>query len=94
MPLCLRPAGMHLVDTCANLRLGVVEAREMSNQVVKVRREALAACMTCPICKKLLEEATTISECLHTCELQLCVGCLECLSFQFHDMGFSCFGLL
>ncbi|XP_061994996.1 E3 ubiquitin protein ligase DRIP2-like [Rosa rugosa] len=37
-----------------------------SNQVVKVKREKLEACMTCPMCKELFEEATTISECLHT----------------------------
>ena len=42
--------------------------REMANQVVRVRREAIAACMTCPLCNKLLRDATTISECLHTCE--------------------------
>ncbi|KAK7396408.1 hypothetical protein VNO78_17400 [Psophocarpus tetragonolobus] len=38
----------------------------MSNQVVKVRRDTIAACMTCPLCNKLFREATTISECLHT----------------------------
>lgn len=37
-------------------------------QVVKVKRKLLVACMTCPICHKLLRDATTISECLHTCE--------------------------
>lgn len=26
------------------------------------------ACMTCPLCNKLFRDATTISECLHTCE--------------------------
>jgi hypothetical protein len=36
--------------------------------VVMVKRDLLASCMTCPICKRLLREATTISECLHTCE--------------------------
>ncbi|XAR63583.1 hypothetical protein NMG60_11023572 [Bertholletia excelsa] len=38
----------------------------MTSQVVKVRREAIAACMTCPLCKKLLRDATSISLCLHT----------------------------
>ncbi|XP_047159775.1 E3 ubiquitin protein ligase DRIP2-like [Vigna umbellata] len=38
----------------------------MSNQVVKVRRNTIVACMTCPLCNKLFREATTISECLHT----------------------------
>lgn len=43
-------------------------ARETPPQVVKVKREVVAGCMTCPVCHKLLSEATTISECLHTCE--------------------------
>ncbi|XP_010557169.1 PREDICTED: E3 ubiquitin protein ligase DRIP2 isoform X2 [Tarenaya hassleriana] len=38
----------------------------MATQVAKVRREAVAACMTCPLCNKLLRDATTISECLHS----------------------------
>uniref|UniRef100_A0A1J3J689 E3 ubiquitin protein ligase DRIP2 n=1 Tax=Noccaea caerulescens TaxID=107243 RepID=A0A1J3J689_NOCCA len=36
------------------------------DMVVKVKRETVAACMTCPLCDKLLRDATTISECLHT----------------------------
>lgn len=44
------------------------ESETMANQVVKAKREAIAACMTCPLCNKLFREATTISECLHTCE--------------------------
>jgi hypothetical protein len=36
--------------------------------VVMVKRDLLASCMTCPLCKRLLRDATTISECLHTCE--------------------------
>lgn len=39
----------------------------MAGQVVKVKSEILQACMTCPLCKKLLRDATTISLCLHTC---------------------------
>ncbi|GMH10480.1 hypothetical protein Nepgr_012321 [Nepenthes gracilis] len=38
----------------------------MASMVVKMRRDKVAACMTCPICNKLLKEATTISLCLHT----------------------------
>ncbi|XP_074578243.1 E3 ubiquitin protein ligase DRIP2-like isoform X1 [Curcuma longa] len=34
--------------------------------VVTVKRKQLVACMTCPICHKLIRDATTISECLHT----------------------------
>jgi hypothetical protein len=39
--------------------------------VARVRRSALSACVTCPICRGLLREATAIAECLHTCELSL-----------------------
>ncbi|XP_042455904.1 E3 ubiquitin protein ligase DRIP2-like [Zingiber officinale] len=35
-------------------------------RVVKVKRKLVASCLTCPICNKLLRDATTISECLHT----------------------------
>lgn len=55
-----------------NLRWGLWGVEEMAKtsttQFVRVRREALVSCMTCPLCNKLLEEATTISECLHSCE--------------------------
>jgi len=39
--------------------------------LARVRREALAACMTCPLCRGLLREATAITLCLHTCECLL-----------------------
>ncbi|XP_027367103.1 E3 ubiquitin protein ligase DRIP2-like [Abrus precatorius] len=35
-------------------------------RLVRVKREAIAACMTCPLCNKLLKDATAISLCLHT----------------------------
>ncbi|KAL8171074.1 hypothetical protein V2J09_022878 [Rumex salicifolius] len=38
----------------------------MANKRLKVRRESVVACMTCPLCSKLLVEATTISLCLHS----------------------------
>ncbi|KAF5186560.1 E3 ubiquitin protein ligase drip2 [Thalictrum thalictroides] len=38
----------------------------MANQVVKLRKEAIVARITCSICNKLFRDATTISECLHT----------------------------
>ncbi|CAN1233530.1 E3 ubiquitin protein ligase DRIP2 [Linum perenne] len=34
--------------------------------VAKVKRSILEACMKCPLCNKLLRQATTISLCLHT----------------------------
>ncbi|KAF9686890.1 hypothetical protein SADUNF_Sadunf02G0036900 [Salix dunnii] len=50
------------------------------HQVVKVRREAIAACMTCLLCNKLLRDATTISECLHT-------FCRKCIYRRISDEG-------
>ncbi|XP_011032397.1 PREDICTED: E3 ubiquitin protein ligase DRIP2-like isoform X3 [Populus euphratica] len=42
------------------------QEKEMVEQVVRVKRKNLEACMTCPLCNHLLNEATTISLCLHT----------------------------
>jgi hypothetical protein len=39
--------------------------------LARVRREALAACMTCPLCRGLIREATAITLCLHTCKFPL-----------------------
>ncbi|PSR94841.1 E3 ubiquitin protein like [Actinidia chinensis var. chinensis] len=55
----------------------------MSNQVVKVRRETIAACMTCPLCNKLYRDATTISECLHT-------FCRKCIYNKISDEELEC----
>lgn len=58
---------------------------EMSNhQVVKVRRETIAACITCPLCNKLLKAATTISECLHT-------FCKKCIYDKLSDDELECY---
>lgn len=54
-----------------------------NNLVVKVKREAIAACMTCPICNKLLRDATTISECLHT-------FCRKCIYDKISDEEIEC----
>lgn len=52
--------------------------RAMPNQVVKASRESVASYMTCPLCHKLFRDATTIIECLHTCEwLLACCNCLD-----------------
>lgn len=45
---------------------GVVKRAMEGDMVAKVKRETVVACMTCPLCDKLLRDATTISECLHT----------------------------
>ncbi|GAB4855391.1 hypothetical protein Ancab_024014 [Ancistrocladus abbreviatus] len=65
----------------------------MAGQVVKVRRDKVAACMTCPLCKKLLKDATTISLCLHT----FCRRCIyeklsdeECDSCPVCDISLGC----
>ncbi|XP_028792195.1 E3 ubiquitin protein ligase DRIP2 [Neltuma alba] len=55
----------------------------MANQVVKVKRETIAACMTCPLCNKLFREATTISECLHT-------FCRKCIYDKITDEELEC----
>ncbi|PON95032.1 TNF receptor-associated factor [Trema orientale] len=55
----------------------------MANQVVKVRREPIAACMTCPLCHKLFRDATTISECLHT-------FCRKCIYDKISDEELEC----
>ncbi|CAL5353704.1 unnamed protein product [Camellia sinensis] len=55
----------------------------MSNQVVKVRRETIGSCMTCPLCHKLFREATTISECLHT-------FCRKCIYKKLLDEESEC----
>ncbi|KAI4326537.1 hypothetical protein MLD38_031842 [Melastoma candidum] len=39
---------------------------EIKDGVVTVRGDKIAAFLTCPLCHKLLREATTISECLHS----------------------------
>ncbi|KAJ4968540.1 hypothetical protein NE237_015241 [Protea cynaroides] len=59
------------------------EVLQMTSQVVKVRKATLAACMTCPLCNKLLREATTISECLHT-------FCRKCIYEKLTDEETDC----
>ncbi|EEE59545.1 E3 ubiquitin protein ligase DRIP2 [Oryza sativa Japonica Group] len=46
--------------------------------VVMVKRELLARCMTCPLCGRLLRDATTVSECLHT-------FCRKCIYEKLND---------
>ncbi|KAB1218070.1 E3 ubiquitin protein ligase DRIP2 [Morella rubra] len=50
----------------------------MPSQVVKVRKEKLALCMTCSLCNKLYKDAATISECLHT-------FCRKCITEKITD---------
>ncbi|XP_008665389.1 E3 ubiquitin protein ligase DRIP2 [Zea mays] len=51
--------------------------------LARVRREALAACMTCPLCRGLLREATAITVCLHT-------FCRECILEKINDEEIDC----
>ncbi|EEF45183.1 E3 ubiquitin protein ligase DRIP2 [Ricinus communis] len=53
-----------------------------TRQVVKVEREKLETCMTCPLCNKLFRDATTISECLHT-------FCRKCIYRKITDEEFD-----
>ncbi|CAN1132025.1 E3 ubiquitin protein ligase DRIP2 [Linum perenne] len=50
----------------------------MARNFVKVKRETLKACMTCPLCDNLLRQPTTISLCLHT-------FCRKCIYKRFSD---------
>ncbi|KAL8214994.1 hypothetical protein R6Q57_004443 [Mikania cordata] len=54
-----------------------------STQVIEVRRDELAACMTCPICNRLFRDATTIPECLHT-------FCRKCIRKKLTDEELEC----
>ncbi|XP_024535308.1 E3 ubiquitin protein ligase DRIP2 [Selaginella moellendorffii] len=47
-------------------------------EVVKVARAPLVACLTCPLCSSLLDEATTICECLHS-------FCRECIHLKLSE---------
>ncbi|KAI4349443.1 hypothetical protein L6164_010030 [Bauhinia variegata] len=55
----------------------------MANQVARVNRDTIAACMTCPLCNKLYTDATTISECLHT-------FCRKCIYDKITDEELEC----
>ncbi|CAN6322295.1 unnamed protein product [Urochloa humidicola] len=51
--------------------------------VVRLKRSVLAACLTCPLCGRLLRDAATITECLHT-------FCRKCISEEFINKEVCC----
>ncbi|KAJ8559328.1 hypothetical protein K7X08_003386 [Anisodus acutangulus] len=55
----------------------------MTNEVVEVNRDTIAACITCPLCHRLLRDATTVSECLHT-------FCRKCIYKKLSDEETDC----
>ncbi|XP_020205820.1 E3 ubiquitin protein ligase DRIP2 [Cajanus cajan] len=55
----------------------------VSTQMVKVKTETLRTCMTCPLCHKLVRDATTISLCLHT-------FCRKCIYEKLSDEEMDC----
>ncbi|CAL0321017.1 unnamed protein product [Lupinus luteus] len=55
----------------------------VGGRVVKVKRDTLRACMTCPLCHKLFKYPTTISLCLHT-------FCRKCIYEKFSDDEVDC----
>ncbi|KAK7258691.1 hypothetical protein RIF29_24273 [Crotalaria pallida] len=55
----------------------------VTKKVVKVKRERVEACMTCPLCHKLLKYPTTISLCLHT-------FCRKCIYEKLSDEEMDC----
>ncbi|KAF8659444.1 hypothetical protein HU200_058474 [Digitaria exilis] len=54
-----------------------------AGDVVRLKRSALAACLTCPLCGRLLRDAATITECLHT-------FCRKCISEEFINKEVCC----
>uniref|UniRef100_A0A804P851 RING-type domain-containing protein n=1 Tax=Zea mays TaxID=4577 RepID=A0A804P851_MAIZE len=54
-----------------------------ARRLARVRREALAACMTCPLCRGLLREATAVALCLHT-------FCRDCIVEKINDDDADC----
>ncbi|WOL08002.1 E3 ubiquitin-protein ligase [Canna indica] len=67
----------------ANSGSDTAEAEAGPAQMVRVKRELLVMRMTCPICHKLLRDATTISECLHT-------FCRKCIYEKLTDEEVDC----
>ncbi|KAE9619027.1 hypothetical protein Lal_00047607 [Lupinus albus] len=55
----------------------------VGGRVVKVKRDTLRACMTCPLCHNLFKYPTTISLCLHT-------FCRKCIYEKFSDEEVDC----
>ncbi|KAK6929870.1 hypothetical protein RJ641_003964 [Dillenia turbinata] len=53
------------------------------SRVVQVKREKLEACMSCGICDKLVKDATTITECLHT-------FCKKCIYDKITEEELNC----
>ncbi|CAN6309406.1 unnamed protein product [Urochloa humidicola] len=51
--------------------------------MARVRRDVLAARLTCPLCQGLLREATAINQCLHT-------FCRECIMKKINDEDVDC----
>uniref|UniRef100_A0A0D9W066 RING-type domain-containing protein n=1 Tax=Leersia perrieri TaxID=77586 RepID=A0A0D9W066_9ORYZ len=51
--------------------------------VLVVKCAGVAACLTCPLCRRLLRDATTISECLHT-------FCRKCIHEEFDNKESCC----
>ncbi|XP_066385886.1 E3 ubiquitin protein ligase DRIP2-like [Miscanthus floridulus] len=54
-----------------------------AGDVVMLRRSALVACLTCPLCGRLFRDAATITECLHT-------FCRKCISEEFINKEVCC----
>ena len=61
----------------------------VSSQLVKVKRDTLRPCMTCPLCHNFFKDATTISTCLHTCSsLSHSISMLLLIFFYSLSFGF------
>ncbi|XP_062104110.1 E3 ubiquitin protein ligase DRIP2-like [Humulus lupulus] len=54
----------------------------MRDKVVKLRAEKVSQCLTCLLCQKLLDDATTITECLHA-------FCRKCIVNKIRVEGYN-----
>ncbi|WVZ59878.1 hypothetical protein U9M48_009967 [Paspalum notatum var. saurae] len=70
-------------SSSSNSASPVKPAAGAARGLVMVKRDLLARCMTCPLCRRLLRHATTISECLHT-------FCRKCIYQKFNDEEVEC----
>ncbi|KAL6894256.1 hypothetical protein ACP4OV_008354 [Aristida adscensionis] len=65
-----------------------------AGDVVSVRRSVLAARLTCPLCGRLLRDAATITECLHTYIFNQFVGSAYLRSSQIRKSAAALFAAL
>lgn len=86
-----RPCWVRLNRGVGDGQMGSSSQGSRAQTLVRVRRDLLASCMTCPLCHKLFRDATTVSECLHTCQFRFSLIISPKFSF-FQGFLFTFFG--